>query len=62
MNEPTVLESIGAIVTAAFGWLGTAFTTASSHTEMYIPLGIGVVGAAIGLFKRSVRVGGRSRK
>ena len=61
MDEPTVLQSIGAIVTAAFGWLGTAFTTASTHTEMYIPLGIGVVGAAVGLFKRSTRVGGRRK-
>lgn len=61
MDEPTVLQSIGSIVTAAFGWLGTAFTTASTHTEMYIPLGIGVVGAAVGLFKRSTRVGGRRK-
>lgn len=61
MDEPTVLQSIGTIVTSAFGWLGTAFTTASTHTEMYIPLGIGVVGAAIGLFKRSTRVGGRRK-
>ena len=61
MDEPTVLQSIGTIVTAAFGWLGTAFTTASTHTEMYIPLGIGVVGAAVGLFKRSTRVGGRRK-
>lgn len=59
--EPTVLSSIGTIVTAGFGWLGTAFTTAASHTEMYIPLGIGVVGAAIGLFRRSTRVGGKRR-
>lgn len=61
MNEPTIIETIGTVVTAAFGWLGTAFTTASTHTEMYIPLGIGVVGAAIGLFRRSVRVGGKRR-
>lgn len=62
MTEPTILESIGTIVTSAFGWLGTAFSTAASHTEMYIPLGIGVVGAAVGLFKRSVRIGGGRRK
>lgn len=61
MNEPTILTTIGTIVTAAFGWLGTAFTTATTHTEMYIPLGIGVVGAAIGLFRRSTRVGGKRR-
>lgn len=62
MTEPTILESIGTIVTSAFGWLGTAFSTAASHTEMYIPLGIGVVGSAVGLFKRSIRIGGGRRK
>lgn len=61
--EPTnIITTIGTIVTAGFGWLGTAFTTAASHTEMYIPLGIGIVGAAVGLFKRSTRIGGRSRR
>lgn len=62
MEEPTILQTIGTIVTAAFGWLGTAFTTAATHTEMYIPLGIGAVGAAIGLFKRSTRIGGGRRR
>lgn len=56
------MQTISTIVTAAFGWLGEAFTLAGTHTEMYIPLGIGVVGASIGLFKRSVRVGGSRRK
>ena len=42
--------------------VSAAFTLASSHTEMYIPLGIGVVGAAIGLFRRATRVGGSKRK
>lgn len=61
--EPTnIITTIGTIVTAGFGWLGTAFTTAATHTEMYIPLGIGIVGAAVGLFKRSTRIGGRSRR
>ena len=56
------MQAISDIVTAGFGWLGEAFTLASSHTEMYIPLGIGVVGAAIGLFRRATRVGGSKRK
>lgn len=56
------METISSIVTAGFGWLGEAFTLAGSHNEMYIPLGIGIVGAAIGLFKRSVRVGGSRRR
>lgn len=56
------MTAISSIVTAAFGWLGEAFTLAGTHTEMYIPLGIGVVGASIGLFKRSVRVGGSKRR
>lgn len=61
MNEPTVLQTIGTIVTAAFGWLGDAFTAAGTHTEMYIPLGIGIAGASVGLFRRSVRVGGKRK-
>lgn len=55
------METISTIVTAGFGWLGEAFTLAGTHTEMYIPLGIGVVGAAIGLFRRSIRIGGRRK-
>lgn len=56
------MQAISTIVTAGFGWLGEAFTLAGDHTEMYIPLGIGVVGAAIGLFRRATRVGGSKRK
>lgn len=56
------MQAISAIVTAAFGWMGEAFTLAGDHNEMYIPLGIGVVGAAIGLFRRATRVGGSKRK
>lgn len=55
------MQAISTIVTAGFGWLGEAFTLAGDHTEMYIPLGIGIVGAAIGLFKRSTRIGGKKR-
>lgn len=61
MDSPSILTTIGTIVTAGFGWLGTAFSTAATHTEMYIPLGIGIVGAAVGLFKRSTRIGGKRR-
>ena len=55
------METVNTIVTAAWGWFGGAFTQAATHTEMYIPLGIGIVGAAIGLFKRAIRVGGSRR-
>lgn len=58
---PTVLQTISSLVTSAFGWLGTAFTTAGTHTEMYIPLGIGIVGAAVGMFRRAIKIGGRRR-
>ena len=53
------MTAISTIVTAAWGWFGEAFTQAATHTEMYIPVAIGIVGASIGLFKRAVRVGGR---
>lgn len=56
------METVTTIVTAAWGWMGEAFTTAATHTEMYIPLGIGIVGAAIGLFKRAIRIGGGKRR
>lgn len=55
------METVNTIVTAAWGWFGGAFTQAATHNEMYIPLGIGIVGAAIGLFKRAIRVGGSRR-
>ena len=63
MEEPVVsiITTISGIVTTAWSWVGSAFTQAATHTEMYIPLGIGVVGASIGLFRRSVRVSGRRR-
>lgn len=62
MNEPTsIITTIGSMVTTAWGWVGTAFTTASNHTEMYIPVAIAIVGAGIGLFKRAIRIGGRRK-
>lgn len=62
MNEPTsIITTITSMVSTAWGWVGTAFTTASNHTEMYIPLAIGIVGAAVGLFKRAVRIGGKRK-
>lgn len=56
------MEAISTIVTQAWGWFAEAFTQAQSHTEMYIPLAIGIVGASIGLFKRAIRIGGRRGK
>lgn len=55
------MQAISTIVTAAWGWFGEAFTQAGNHTEMYIPLAIGIVGASIGLFKRAIRIGGKRR-
>ena len=55
------MQNVTTVVTEAWSWFGEAFTQAASHNEMYIPLGIGIVGAAIGLFKRAIRIGGKRR-
>jgi hypothetical protein len=63
MDEPvSIITTLSSMVTTAWGWVGSAFSTASSHTEMYIPVAVGIVGVSIGLFKRAVRVGGRNRR
>lgn len=63
MDEPvSIITTIGTIVSSGWTWVGEAFSQAATHTEMYIPLGIGIVGAAVGLFKRAIRVGGSRRR
>ena len=63
MDEPvSIITTISSIVSSGWTWVGGAFSAASTHTEMYIPLGIGIVGAAIGLFKRAIRIGGSRRR
>lgn len=56
------MDAVSTIVTQAWSWFAEAFTQAQSHTEMYIPLAIGIVGASIGLFKRAVRIGSRKSR
>lgn len=63
MDEPvSIITTIGTIVSNGWTWVGEAFTQAGTHKEMYIPLGIGIVGAAIGLFRRAIKVGGSRRR
>lgn len=63
MDEPvSIITTIGTIVSNGWTWVGEAFTQAGKHTEMYIPLGIGIVGVAIGLFRRAIKVGGSRRR
>lgn len=63
MEEPvSIITTISGMVTSAWSWVGGAFTAAGTHTEMYIPVAVGIVGVAIGLFKRAVRIGGKRRR
>lgn len=63
MDEPvSIITTIGTIVSNGWTWVGGAFSQAAIHTEMYIPLGIGIVGAAVGLFRRAIKVGGSRRR
>lgn len=54
----------GFLTTAvSFAWdqLGEAVTFASANPIIVVGAGFGLVGAAIGTFKRAIRVGGRRR-
>ena len=63
MDEPvSIITTISTIVSNGWTWVGGAFSQAATHTEMYIPLGIGSVGAAVGLFRRAIKVGGSRRR
>lgn len=47
----------------ALAWteLGEAVDFATANWIMFVPASIGIVGAALGLFKRAIKVGGRRR-
>lgn len=63
MDEPvSIITTISSIVSSGWSWVGDAFSQAATHTEMYIPVGIGIVGVAIGLFRRAIKVGGSRRR
>lgn len=60
-NTTNLLTVLGNVLTSVWGWFGDVIDLAGSQPIMLIPAGIGVAGALIGLFKRTVRVGGRRK-
>lgn len=62
MDTPVnLLTTLGTVLTSVWEWFGNVITLAGNQPIMLIPAGIGVAGALIGLFKRTVRVGGRRK-
>lgn len=56
-----LLTTLGTVLTDVWSWFGDVIDLAGAQPVLLIPLGIGVAGSMIGLFKRAVRVGGRRR-
>ena len=61
-NTPNLLTSLGSVLTEIWSWLTSVITLAGNQPILLIPCGIGVAGALVGLFKRSVKVGVRGRR
>lgn len=55
------MEGLTTVTSFVWTQFSSALTTASDNVIMLVPLGVGTVGAAIGLFKRAVKIGGRRR-
>lgn len=56
-----LLTTLGTVLESVWDWFGDVIDLAGDQPIMLIPAGIGVAGALIGLFKRTVKVGGRRR-
>lgn len=52
MDTPTMLETLGTLVTQFMTWMGSVVTTIGQNQLLLIPIAIFCVGAAIGLFGR----------
>lgn len=63
MEETTnsLLTGLGSVLGQVWDWFGDVIDLAGEQPILLVPAGIGVAGALIGLFKRTVRVGGRRR-
>lgn len=60
-TTPNLLTTLGTVLDSVWDWFGDVINLAGNQPIMLIPAGIGVAGALIGLFKRTVKVGGRRR-
>lgn len=56
------LTGIGTVVTQVISWFGDAVGVFNDHPVMWIPCGMGILGAAIGLVRRATKIGGGRRK
>lgn len=56
-----LLTTLGTVLDEVWTWFGEVIDLAGSQPILLVPAGVGVAGAMIGLFKRTVRVGGRRR-
>lgn len=52
---------LGTALTAVWGYIGDAISFANDNPVVWAGAAFGIAGAAIGLLKRAVRVGGRRR-
>lgn len=50
----TGMETVGTVVTEVIGYMGEIVSTITSQPLLLIPVGIGLVGAAIGLASRLI--------
>lgn len=55
------METLSDVMTFAWAELANAVTWATANPIVIVPVGFGIVGAAIGCFKKAIRVGGRRR-
>lgn len=55
------METLSTVMTFAWGQFGQAVEWATANPIVIVPVGFGIVGAAIGCFKKAIRVGGRRR-
>lgn len=51
----TFLESAGTVITQMWSWVSTVAETVVSTPIYFVPIGIFLAGAAVGLFKRLFR-------
>ena len=57
----TDLTGIGTVVSKVWDWFGDFVTTATDNPVILVPIGFGIAGATVGLFRRATRVGGRRK-
>lgn len=57
----TDLTGISTVVTKVWEWFTGFVGTATDNPVILVPIGFGIAGATVGLFRRATRVGGRRK-